>query len=407
MTTEPTTSEPTEEETIAQRPRLVSRLRLVPLGVLCLLVTAAAVVGVVHGGKVTAGIPSSVLPKSPEVKAAERAEKAKAKCVPSFATDVKGEPWQGAQRTVSEKAFQKAMRKENKHYVSGKDGWKFFTDEQSLDISQAVGRVTQTSKQREAWANWITKQQKLVEKAGGHYYVVIAPAKWDIYPKKLPTWAQKLRGTTSLRLLMKAHPELPWIDPSAALHNAAKQNATYEQLNSHWTPYGGYVAWQAITRCLRATDKGWAGLDAPAITGVGLGPNLNEFASFGVPDGKPSRTYPIFAQPHPDTTTTHEPDGASLGTSPDFVTDTLQAPLKTSTPAAQRPELTMLTLRDSTGNAVSPFYSASFGTTVQYANGIAQLGSKPPNLSQLMATYHPQLVLFVMTERFLAERAPK
>ena len=67
----------------------------------------------------------------------------------------------------------------------------------------------------------------------------------------------------------------------------------------------------------------------------------------------------------------------------------------------------MLTLRDSTGNAVSPFYSGSFGTSVQYAHGIAQLGSKPPNLSQLMATYHPQLVLFVMTERFLAQPAPK
>ena len=236
MTDEPTQPEAAEDsataeandEGIAQRPRLVSRLRLLPLGVLCLLVAIAAAVGVVHGGKVTAGIPASALPRSPEVKAAERAEKAKAACVPKFNTGVTGEPWQGSRKRASEKAFQKAMRKENKHYVSGKDGWKFFTDEQSLDISQAVGRVTQTSKQREAWANWITKQQKLVEKAGGHYYVVIAPAKWDIYPKKLPTWAQQLRGTTSLRLLMKAHPELPWIDPSAALHNAAKKHATYE-----------------------------------------------------------------------------------------------------------------------------------------------------------------------------------
>ena len=67
----------------------------------------------------------------------------------------------------------------------------------------------------------------------------------------------------------------------------------------------------------------------------------------------------------------------------------------------------MVTLRDSTGNAVSPFYSSSFGTTVQYGHGIGQLGIKPPNLSQLMATYHPQLVLFVITERFLAESAPK
>ena len=294
---------------------------------------------------------------------------------------MKSEPWQGSRRKASEQSFKKAMKK-NRSYVKGKDGWLFFSDNQSLDISQAVGRVTQTSKQQQAWAKWISAQAQIVKKGGGHYYVVVAPAKWDIYPQKLPAWAQKLRGTTSLRALMKAHPELPWIDPSAALRQAAKKNDTYERLNSHWTPYGGYVAWQAIARCLRATDKGWAGVDVPAISGVGITSNLNEFAANGVPDGTPERTYPIWAQPHPPTTTTHVPDGADLGTSPDFVTDTLQAPLKTSTPGAQRPELTMLTLRDSTGNAVSPFYSNSFGTTVQYGHGIgaARVEAAEPGL---------------------------
>ena len=81
--------------------------------------------------------------------------------------------------------------------------------------------------------------------------------------------------------------------------------------------------------------------------------------------------------------------------------------LKTVTTGAQAPGVTMLTLRDSTGNALSPLYSWSFGTTVQYAHGIAQSGFKPPNLSQLMSTYHPGLVLFVITERFLSEKPPK
>jgi hypothetical protein len=391
---------------IAQRPRLVSRLRLVPLAVLCSLVTTAAVVGVVHGGPVTAGIPASALPKDPAVKAAERAEKAKSKCTPTYNTGVKAEPWQGAQRQVSEKTFKKNMKK-NKNYVPGKAGWTFFSDNQNQDFSQALGRVTQTTQQQAAWAKWIAGQAKIVQQGGGHYYVVVAPAKWDIYPQKLPSWAQKLRGTTSLRALMKAHPELPWIDPSAALHQAATKNDTYEKLNSHWTPYGGYVAWQAMAKCLRATDKGWAGIDVPAITGVGIGSNLNEFGAYGVPDGIPQRTFPILAQPHPATTTTHLPDGAPIANFPDFATDMLQAPLKTSTPGAQRPELTMLTLRDSTGNAVSPFYSNSFGTTVQYGHGIGQLGITPPNLTTLMSTYHPQLVLFVVTERFLSEPAPK
>ncbi len=403
MTTEATS----DDATIAQRPRLVSRLRLVPLAVLCLMVTAAAVVGVTRDTPVTIGIPASALPKDPAVKAAEKAAKAKAKCMPRFSTGITTEPWEGARRQQSEKAFRKQIKKEHPAYVAGKDGWKFFTDYQSENFSQAIGRLTQSTKQREAWARWIAKSEKIVTKGGGRYHVVVAPANWDIYPQQLPTWAHKLRGTTSLRRLMEAHPELPWIDPSAALRQAAKKNDTYEPLDSHWTPYGGYVAWEAITRCLRALDEGFKPLDAPTITGVGIAQNSNEFAVNGVPSGEPRRTYPIYGQSHPATTMTHQPDGTPIANSPDFATDTLQAPLKTTTPGAQAPGLAMLTLRDSTGNALSSLYSWSFGTTVQYAHGIGQVGYKPPNLAELMATYHPQLVLFVITERFLSEPAPK
>jgi hypothetical protein len=405
---------PADDAAIAQRPRLVSRLRLVPLAVLCSLVATLAVVGALRGSPVTAGAPASALPKDPAIRAAEKAEraeerlrKAKKACMPAFRTGVRTEPWQGRLRQRSEKAFKVHLKKENPAYVAGKDGWKFFTDYQSDNFSQALGRVTQKARQREAWARWIAKQEKVVKRSGGEYHVVVSPANWEIYPHKLPAWAQKLRGTTSLTKLMDAHPELPWIDTRAALAKAARKHDTYEPLDSHWTPYGGYVAWQAITKCLRAGNKGFAPLAAPPITGVGIAPNSNEFAANGVPSGKPRRTYPIYAQPHPPTTTTHEPEGTALPTSPDFVTDTVHAPLRTTTPGAQAPGLTMLTLRDSTGNALSPLYSASFGTTVQFGHGIGQSGLRPPDLAQLMATYHPQVVLFVITERFLAQKAPR
>ena len=402
-----TTEAANDDATIAQRPRLVSRLRLVPLGVLFTLVVTAAVIGVIHGGPVTNGVPASALPKDPAVRAAEKAAKAKSKCMPAFNTGIKREPWEGALRKASEKAYSKQIKKENPAYVSGKDGWKFFTDYQSQNFSQALGRVTQSTKQREAWAKWIAKSEQIVKKGGGQYHVVVAPANWDIYPQKLPSWAQQLRGSTSLQKLIDAHPELPWIDPRSALLKAAKKHDTYEALDSHWTPYGGYVAWQAITKCLRATDKALKPVDSPPITSVGLEASSNEFAANGVPSGPPRRTYPIYAGPHPATTTTHLPDGAVIATSPDFVTDTVQAPLKTSTPGAQAPGVTMLTLRDSTGNALSPLFSSSFGTTIQFGHGIGQSGLTPPDLASLMATYHPQVVLFVITERFLAEVAPK
>ena len=415
MTSEPTT----DEATIAQRPRLVSRLRLVPLGVLVLLVAVAAVAGVVRGTPVTSGAPAAALPKpgghSPKgsshdnaARAAQQAAARAAKaCMPKFSTGIKTEPWQGRARAKSERAFQKRIKKENPSYVRGRDGWLFFTDLYNQNFSQALGRITQNNSQQHAWVKFIKKSAATVKKAGGDYRVVVMPANWDIYPQKLPTWAQSLRGTTSLQKLIKDHPELPWIDTRAALKKAAKKHDTYEPLNSHWTPYGGYVAWQAITKCLQATDPALSAVSAPPITGVGIEANANEFAPNGVPDGKPARTYPLYAQPHPGVVMTHLPDGAPIANSADFTTDTLQTPLKTVTTGAQAPAVTMLTLRDSTGNALSPLYSWSFGTTVQYAHGIAQSGFRPPDLAQLMATYHPGLVLFVITERFLSEKPPK
>jgi SGNH hydrolase-like domain, acetyltransferase AlgX len=415
MTMQPST----DDATIAQRPRLVSRLRLLPLGVLLLLVATAAVIGVVRGTPVTGGAPAAALAGpgagSSPAKAARKAEKASQQaaargnkaCMPRFSTGITRQPWRGKARAGSERAYQARIKKENPAYVRGKDGWLFFTDYQVENFSQALGRVTQTRAQEKAWVTYIKKSAAKVKRSGGDYRVIVMPANWDVYPQKLPAWAQALRGTTSLQKLMKDHPELPWIDTRAPLRKAAKKHDTYEPLNSHWTPYGGYVAWQAITKCLRATNPSLAGIGAPPISGVGIEANANEFAPNGVPDGKPARTYPKYAEPHPGVVMTHLPDGAPIQNSADYVTDTVQTPLKTVTAAAQAPGITMLTLRDSTGNALSPLYSWSFGTTVQYAHGISQVGFSPPNLGQLMTTYRPNLVLFVITERFLSQKAPK
>jgi hypothetical protein len=77
-------------------------------------------------------------------------------------------------------------------------------------------------------------------------------------------------------------------------------------------------------------------------------------------------------------------------------------PIRSSTPDAQS-QLTLLTLRDSTGSGLSPLWSWSFGTTLQYGHEIGSLPTvQPTPLAQIMAAEHPDVVLFVMTERYLA-----
>lgn len=389
----------------------MAKLRLLLPAALCVGLTALAVPGVVRGGPAASGPAGG--PAAAAVAAADlRTDAGRARaCTPRFDDGIDEEPWLGARRQRSERVFRARMAKEHRAYVRGRHGWTFFSDTYDDNFSQALGRDRLTAGQQRAWARWIRTSRRTVERSGGRFFMVVAPANWDIYPHKLPRWAQRLRGTTSLQALMAAYPGLPWIDTRAALRRAARRHPTYEPLNSHWTPYGGHVAWRAISRCLRATtaegDGSFDAVRVPALTGVGVMAGGNEFAAYGVPDGRPRSTYPVYAGPHPATAMTHLATGEPLPNREDHVTDTLWTPLRTQTPDAQAPDLTLLALRDSMGSALSPLWSTSFGTTVQYAHGINQMGFSPPDLRALVATHRPDLVLVVITERWLSGRPPR
>lgn len=294
---------------------------------------------------------------------------------------------------------------ENPGYVTGRDGWLFFNDSQVNDLSQAVGRDRLTRTPIERWNAYFSQMRREAEARGGHFYILIAPAKWDVYPDLLPTWAQKLRGTNSLDRLMAAHPELPFIDVRQPLREAGQDQPTYSRLNSHWTDYGGWVAWKAATACLRAVGDVDAAVDAPAIDGVYVVGDQNEFADDGVEQpADPQRTIPDFVAPHPATTITDIKTGADVQIGVDDILDTPMLPAITSTPQAQSSK-TMLVLRDSTGRALSPLWSTSFARTVQYQHPIGAMGA-PVDMKRLVDRFRPDITFFTMTERYLSFDPP-
>jgi len=374
------------------------RLRLAPLGLLMVCVLAAALVGVVvdgSNGTVAAAPPQARL-TDPASGTSDRAASA---CTPGFDSETSSAPWSKAKRRSSEKVFQQRLASEHPSYVRGRHRRLIFRDQQADNFSQALGRVTQTAKQRKAWATFLKRAQRSVQRRGGEFHVVVAPAEWDVYRQDLPSWATKLRGTTSLEKLMAAHPEIPWIDTRAALRAAARKNHTYEPLNTHWTPYGGYVAWKTISACLRLNPE-LASVAAPPLKRVKIGPNLNEFAGYGVPDGKKARTSPVYAAKHPRTTITHIPDGEPVANMPDDTLDLVFLPARTITKKAQT-DKTLLVLRDSTGSALSPLWSWSFEETIQYPHGIGSAFKTKP-IRGLVKKFDPDVVLYVITERYLA-----
>lgn len=415
MTDTPTPSPSTGPDVdLAQRPRLVTRLRLVPLAILCSLTLVAGVVGVFHDGVISSEQPAAAAAPTKKrdkdrATEAEKADKAAAKalkaCQPGWKSGVKSEPWVGAKKKASETAYKARIKKENPGYIKGANGSYIFSDLYANNFSQSLGRITQTSKKQKQWAKYFAKAKQLTEAQGGVFHVVVAPATWDVHPNTLPKWAQSLRGSNTLNKFMKAYPKLPWIDVRKPLLTASRKNNVYIPVNSHWTNYGGYVAWRAITKCL-STDASLDKVGAPALSSIKKDANYNEFAGYGIKAGKKAWTVPVYPSPLPASTQEKYPSGDPVEFDPYGGIDAVYLPAVVETPGAQSDQ-TLLVYRDSTGSALSPLWRYSYQTSYQYHHGILSTPAKPTKLATAIAAAQPDLFLYVISERMLDGKPPR
>lgn len=415
--TNPSTPTPSEPE-VASRPRLVTRLRLVPLAVLVSLVLVAGVVGVLSDGVISSEQPAAGnepakkkgdRARTDAEKAAEKAEKAAEKaaraCTPGFDTKVRSEPWAGARKKASEAAYKARIKKENAGYVKGANGNYLFSDLYANNFSQALGRITQSSKKQKAWAKYFTKAQQLTEAQGGVFHVVVAPGTWEVHPNTLPKWAQSLRGSNTLSRFMKAYPKLPWIDVRKALLAASRKTNVFIPVNSHWTSYGGYVAWKAIAKCL-STDASLDKVGVPSVASITRDADYNEFEGYGIKAGKKAWTVPTYTAPLPASTQQTYPGGDEVPFDPYGGIDAVYLPATVTTPDAQSDQ-TLLVYRDSTGSALSPLWRYSYETSYQYHHGILSTPAKPTPLAKAIGAAHPDLFLYIIAERDLDGMPPK
>ncbi len=184
------------------------------------------------------------------------------------------------------------------------------------------------------------------------------------------------------------------------MRDAKARAATYSKLDSHWTDYGAWVAWQQIANALNRSIATLPPLQVPMLRGVASVEGAGEFEGMlgisasnrvtNVELQRPLSDYLIVA---PDGSTRPMPGGSR--------TDLLDLPRVTRNDAASN-RLHVLILRDSTGNALSPFMQNAFFTTYQFDHSLG-VPSRRPNLAALVDELHPDLVLWVMTERYLNE----
>ncbi|MDQ1204244.1 hypothetical protein [Microbacterium sp. SORGH_AS_0862] len=287
--------------------------------------------------------------------------------------------------------------------VSGLDGWAFYNDQVESNFSQAVGRRLLTVTEVAAWRNYFASIAKALDARGIELSIQVTPSASSVYPEKLPEWAQGVRGSTPLDQLLAASPDLPMVDFRPELRDAARDDAVFTPVNSHWTDWGGYVGWQTYARCHAALYPAAPAVTVPETVGVESTGIFNEYASYGIPDAGPAWTAPRYAtEPTPIDVT----DGVGATTSVTGATpiDLLRLPATTraENPASAQ---TALVLRDSMGNALSSLWAHQYAQTWQIQHRYDDW-SNPPNFATLVDQYKPNVVIIQLAERHLVNAPP-
>ena len=281
--------------------------------------------------------------------------------------------------------------------VQGRDGYLFFGDDFMSNFAQAIGRryyspqeVASTTATIESERSWLKTRKIAME-------FIVAPAKWSIYPDKLPAWSdgQSLQHIVD-QLLANDPRSVMDLRPDLAAARGSHQ--TYSKKNSHWTPYGGYVAFKSIAAHLKASYPQLGTIHVPTLSSVTTVNEQNEFTSLTKDPGPNDWTVPHFSPGLPGYDVVLA-NGTRAPQAPGTSLDITQAPVQTASATAGNTHRALI-LADSTVTSLSPYLAAGFASTMIVRHFIDN-PDQAPSIPALVESYHPDIVLTITTERNL------
>jgi hypothetical protein len=262
--------------------------------------------------------------------------------------------------------------------VVGRQGWLYYAAGHSLDSYRGLDSFGPAELRQ--WTTFFTRMRDWLASRKIRLYVMFPPDKHTIYPEYLPPSVR--RGATATRLetltAVLRHADIDVIDIRDSLFRAKAAGPLFHLTDTHWNGNGGYVAYRAI---LSEISKAFPrvhpyprsdfGAWRPRATG-----DLNSMLGL-------TRGYEedfLLLVPKKDASVRHQ-DGDVIVTECDD---------------SQLPRMVMM--HDSFGNFIHAPLSQSF----RRAAFIGRNNFDPA----LMEREMPDLVLFELVERRLAEAVP-
>jgi len=135
----------------------------------------------------------------------------------------------------------------------GTGGMLFFDPRPEL-AAEFIGEQAEASAV-EYWSELARKRQDWCTSRGIRFLTVIAPDKQSVCTDHLPPALRDLHGASILDRIMSAwqrEPAVPVVDLRADLRSARLTTEVYLQKDTHWSPYGTWLAYRETVSAMKA-----------------------------------------------------------------------------------------------------------------------------------------------------------
>lgn len=279
----------------------------------------------------------------------------------------------------------------------GLDGWVFLGNTFQKELDQSLGVHEIEEDQIEAQASSIIAMAEICRRRGLTFLPIVVPAKASIYGDKIDEKMPRGRSPFDRIWDVLARRGYRFPDLRACLGEARSKADTYSRLNSHWSEFGGWVGWEHIGEWLHAADADLVMNEKLRLLGVEEVDAMNEFRDLAGLEGVNNWTRGLLSS-HLGDVTLIDKNGSSRNASNYTQIGLHDIPVDVKNSKATN-EKSCLVFADSTISSIGSFINYNF-KNVYYRNHHLTYKSLPFNFIDTVNETNPDVVLYVMTERY-------
>lgn len=137
----------------------------------------------------------------------------------------------------------------------GRNGRLFIHKDSNGLLDQHLGRRLLSEADLKLWQDILDRRQVAAQAIGAQYHLLVAPDTAAIYPEDHPDLDGYDGLRPTLQLQQHLRPDTPWTYPIKDLREARLRREVCHPSDSHWTGFGAYIGYRALTRKLDMLRK--------------------------------------------------------------------------------------------------------------------------------------------------------